>query len=111
MTPAQVVIRSRNDEIVRSWNRARFRRLAQILNLTEGELADMAYIVPIQFRRHMKENKFPAAVAGHLENIERWVKASKLGVRFKKGTAQDIILKQKVSELTEAEPQSNTIPA
>lgn len=99
MTPAQRIIRSRNKEIADAWNRARFRRLAQILELTEGELADMAYIPSLSFKSYMRANRFPEAVAGHLENIERYVKASRLGVRFKHGTAQDIILKRKIEEL------------
>lgn len=98
-TPAQLIIRSRNKELVESWNRGRFRRLADILEMTEGELADMAYMNPIQLRTALKSNTFPAAVAGHLENIERYIKASRLGVRFEKGTAQDEVLKTKVKTL------------
>lgn len=67
-----------------------------VLNMTEGELWRMAYGNPLLLRKSLRENKIPSPVAGHLENIERWVKASRLGVRFEKGTAQDIILQEKV---------------
>ena len=70
-----------------------------ILEITEGELGDMAYAPPISLRANLKKNVFPAAVAGHLENIERWVKQSRLGVRFATPTAQDQILREKVKEL------------
>jgi len=73
--------------------------LAQILELTEGELADMAYIPQAQLRNYLRTNSFPMAVAGHLENIERWVKSSRLGVRFQRGTAQDIVLQEKAKAL------------
>jgi hypothetical protein len=99
VTPAEHLIQSRNDEIVSKWNRARFRRLAMILNMTEGELNRMAYGSPFYLRRWLKDNKFPAAVAGHLENIERWVLQSRLKARFDFPTAQDEILQQKVKEL------------
>lgn len=93
-TPAQLVIRSRNKEIVRFWNRARFRRLAAMLELTEGELGEMAYCTPAYLRKYIKENKFHAAVAGHLENIERYTLESRLGCKFEKGTGQDIMFRK-----------------
>lgn len=103
MTPAQRVIKSRNDEIVRGWNRARFRRLASILEVTEAELGEMAYLPTFQLRQHLRANKFSAPVAGHLENIERYAKASRLKVRFEKGTAQDMVLQEKIKEAEETE--------
>jgi hypothetical protein len=71
-----------------------------ILEMTEGELYRMAYGAPLNLRRHLKENRFPAAIAGHLENIEQWVLNSRLGERFKP-TAQDIMLNRKAKELTQ----------
>lgn len=59
----------------------------------------MAYIPQAQLRNYLRTNSFPMAVAGHLENIERWVKSSRLGVRFQRGTAQDIVLQEKAKAL------------
>jgi len=101
VTPAQHLIRSRNKEIVGNWNRPRFRRLAMILEMTEGELSEMVFMAPVILRKALKENKFPPPIAGHLENIERWVRASRLGVRFKKPTAQDEVLMGKLKELAQ----------
>ena len=98
MTPVEHLIQSKNDEIVSKWNRARFRRLAMVLNLTETELHRMAYGLPIHLRDHLKKNRFPAPIAGHLENIEQWALHSKLGERFKP-TAQDIILQQSLNPI------------
>lgn len=70
-----------------------------MLELTEGELGDMAYSPPSLLKRYLKANKFPDAVAGHLENIERWVKQSRLRIKLPP-TAQDQILHDKVKELT-----------
>lgn len=97
MTPAQHVIRSKNKEIWRSWNRARFRRLAKLLQVTEGELADMAYINGNAFSSYIRDNQFPMPVAGHLENIERYFLAKRVGETFE-DTGQDYVLKDRVSK-------------
>lgn len=68
------------------------------LELTEPELGEMAYVQSTALRGYLKKNMFPPPVAGHLENIERWMLMSKLGIKFKKGTAQDIVLKKKMKE-------------
>lgn len=99
MTPSQQVIRSRNAEIARKWTRARFRRLAFALELTDGELGDMAYINPSQLRKYLKDNKFPAPIAGHLENIERYFEERVMRTRTDGPTGQEMILFQKAKEM------------
>ena len=95
-TPAQHIIRSKNDEITRGWNRARFRRLAQALKLTDQELGELAYAQSVNLSRYLKENRFPPPIAGHLHNIEAWAKNHLFGVPFQGDrTAQDIILQGK----------------
>lgn len=68
-----------------------------MLKITEGELGDMAYIPNKSLNVHLRDNSFPPAVAGHLENIERYLLSKRIGLLFE-DTGQDYVLREKAAK-------------
>jgi hypothetical protein len=99
MTPSEAIIRSRGREVALQWNRPRFIRLATAIDLTIGELAAMVGLSNRDLSSCFVKNRFTVPVALHLENIEQYIKRSKLKVRYESMPPQMEVLQQKEKEL------------
>lgn len=53
------------------WDRARVRRLCDLLQISERELARFIRVIPSNFSKCGELNKYPQTIELHLETIER----------------------------------------
>lgn len=83
-------------------------RLSLCLRVTEMELAAMAGMERKHLTAAYKSNRFDPAYALHLENMERFVKETKLKVRYERQVPQLEILNTRLKQEWDLEESKET---